>query len=355
MRFVLAGLLLSLAGQSPLRAAAGGATPGFSEVYEAIRAHLPGATDADLNRVAVQGLVSALAPRVMLLTNRNEGPAGAAGGGVASRSNLYDDAIAYVRVERIGDGLAPAVRSAWDHLTATNSIKGLVLDLRYAGGSDYAAAAAVADLFVKKECPLLNWGAGMVQSKPRNHAVSVPVAALVNRQTAGAAEALAALVRQTGVGLILGAKTAGQAMMAQEYPLQDGDRLWIATAPIQLGDGSTMSEGLQPDIAVEVSPQDERAYYADAYKAITTPNPAGAGLGAANTALGTNSAFRRRFNEAELVRERREGLNPDADNGRLIPAPRQPREAEKPVVRDPVLARALDLLKGLALVRQARS
>ena len=350
MRSVLTGLLVSLAGLSPLRAASGGETPGFSEVYDAIRAHLPGATDTDLNRAAVQGLVSALAPRVLLLTNRNEGLAGAGGAVVVSKSKLYDGAIAYVRVERIGEGLAAAVRNAFEQMTATSSIKGLVLDLRYAGGSDYAAAASVADLFVKKECSLLNWGAGMVQSKPGNQAIPVPVAALVNRQTAGAAEALAALVRETGTGLILGAGTAGQAMMAREYPLKNGDRLWIATAPIQLGDGSTLSEGLQPDIAVEVNPQDERAYYADAYKAITNPNSAGAGPGAANIAQGTNSARRTRYSEAELVRERREELNGDT-----YVAPLRARGPEKPLVRDPVLGRALDLLKGLALVRQARS
>jgi C-terminal processing protease CtpA/Prc len=238
------------------------------------------------------------------------------------------------------------VRSAFDQLARTNSIKGMVLDLRYAGGNDYAAAAAAADLFVKKECPLLNWGAGMVQSKPKSLVIPVPVAALVNRQTAGAAEALAALVRETGAGLILGGKTAGQAMMAQDYPLKNGDRLRIATAPIQLGDGSAMSEGLQPDIAVEVSPGDERAYYADAYKGIASFNPAGA----ANPAVGTNSTRRMRFNEAELVREHREGLNSEAET-----ALQRPREPEKPLVHDPVLARALDLLKGLAVVRQARS
>jgi len=111
-----------------------------------------------------------------------------------------------------------------------------------------------------------------------------------------------------------------------------------------------MSEGLQPDIAVEVSPQDERAYYADAYKGITSSNPGGMGLGAANPAVATNSARRMRFNEAELVREHREGLNTDAET-----APPRAREPEKPLVHDPVLARALDLLKGLAVVRQARS
>ena len=62
-----------------------------------------------------------------------------------------------------------------------------------------------------------------------------------------------------------------------------------------------------------------------------------------NQAGGTNRVVRRpRFNEAELVRERREGIS-EAD----VTALRE-REPEKPVVSDPALARALDLLKGLA-------
>ena len=71
----------------------------------------------------------------------------------------------------------------------------------------------------------MNWGNGMVRSKEKSDAIALPVAVLVNRQTAGAAEALAAVLRETGAGLILGGKTAGQAMVAQEFPLKNGDRL----------------------------------------------------------------------------------------------------------------------------------
>jgi hypothetical protein len=49
------------------------------------------------------------------------------------------------------------------------------------------------------------------------------------------------------------------------------------------------------------------------------------------------------------VRERREGLS----EGDLTGA--KERESDKPMVYDPALARALDLLKGLAVVRQSRS
>jgi hypothetical protein len=224
--------------------------------------------------------------------------------------------------------------------------------LRYTAGDDYASAAATADLFARKDQPLLNWGNGVVRSKEKSDAIALPVAVLVNRQTVGAAEALAAVLRETGAGLILGGTTAGQAMIAQEFPLKNGERLRIATAPIQLGDGSALSaQGLKPDIAVEVRPDDERVYYADAFKATGgTDAVASASLALTNQVNGTNRVARRtRFNEAELVRERREGIS-EADVTAL-----RDREPERPMVHDPVMARAVDLLKGLALVRQSRS
>jgi hypothetical protein len=335
-------------GQSKAEDTAG---PDFKEVYDLVRAHLAGMSEAQLNQAAVQALVSGLSPRVSLVTNgaaakaRAEAP-------LVSKSNLFNAEIGYVRIQRVGDGLANAVREAYQKMAGTNKLDGVILDLRYAAGDDYASAVATAELFIKKDQPLLDWGTGMVRSKDKSDAISLPVAVLVNRQTTGAAEALAAVLRETGSGLILGSRTAGQAMIAQEFPLKNGERLRIATAPIQLGDGSTMlDQGLKPDITVEVTTADERAYYADAYKAPRRGELlAGAGLAMTNQASGTNRAVRRpRFNEAELVRERREGIS-EADVTAF-----GEREPEKPMVTDPVLARALDLLKGLALVRQSHS
>jgi hypothetical protein len=327
------------------------ATPEFKEVYDLVRAHLAGMSEAQLNQAAVRALIAGLAPRVSLITN---GAASKlqADTPLVSKSSVFDGDIGYVRVERVGEGLSNAVREACAKLVATNKLGGVILDLRYADGDDYASAAATADVFIKKDQPLLNWGDGMVRSKVKGDAVSAPVAVLVNRQTSRAAEALAAVLRETGTALILGSNTAGLAMIAQEYPLKDGERLRIATAPIQLGDGSTLSaQGLKPDIVVNVGPTDERAFYADAYRVPRRPDlMAEGGSGLTNSASGTNPPVRRpRFNEAELVRERREGIS-EAD---MTAAP--PPEPEKPLVSDPALARALDLLKGLALVRQSRS
>jgi hypothetical protein len=349
----LAAWLVLAGGQAGVRAqtkAEDAPAPDFKEVYDLVRAHLAGMSEGQLNRTAVEALVSALGPRVSVVTNAAANTAGE--GALVSKSSVFEGDILYVRVARVGDGLANAIRAAWNKPGTTNTLKGVALDLRYAGGDDYAAAAAAADLFVKKDQPLLNWGSGMARSKEKSDAIGLPVAVLVNRQTAGAAEALAAALRETGAGLILGSRTAGQAMVAQEFPLSNGQRLRIATAPIQLGDGSALSEGgLKPDVAVEVSPEDERAYYGDAFKATDLTNLLGStGLSLTNQASGTNHAARRpRFNEAELVRERREGLS-EADLTAI-----RGREPERPMVQDPALARALDLLRGLTLVRQWRS
>jgi hypothetical protein len=351
---LLAAWLVLAGGQAGSRAqtkAEDAQAPDFKEVYDLVRAHLAGMSEGQLNRAAVGALVSGLGPRVSLVTNA--AAANAVGEApLVSKWSVLEGDILYVRAERVGEGLADAIRAAWNKPGTTNTLKGVALDLRYAGGDDYAAAAAAADLFVRKDQPLLNWGKGMARSKEKSDAIGLPVAVLVNRQTAGAAEALAAALRETGAGLILGSRTAGQAMVAQEFPLKNGERLRIATAPIQLGDGSALSEGgLKPDIAVEVSPEEERAYYVDAFKASDRTNlVASTSFSLTNQAGGTNRAARRpRFNEAELVRERREGLS-EADLTAM-----RGREPERPMVQDPALARALDLLRGLTLVRQWRS
>ena len=372
---VLAGLLVALAGPSAAPAATNQA-PDFQEIYNLIRTHAAGVNDAELNRAAVQGLVNALSPKVSLSSNNTpvkppvEIP-------LLGPSTVFENDIAYLRVRRVGDGLAPAVRSACQRLSSSNRLSGLVLDLRYADGTDYAAAVAVVDLFVSRNTPLLNWGDGMVSSHEKTNAIRLPVVVLVNHETARAAEALAALVRQTGTGLILGSPTAGQAMVMQDFPLKDGEHLHIATVPVTLGNGSTLpAQGIKPDISVTVSPENERAYYKDAFAVLPgTPSPDGTVAAGASPTNSASQAMARgrlneaelvrqhkqgsvqnasasgpvRMSEAELVREHKQGIDPDSDSDEA-PAP-QP-EAAAPVVNDPVLARALDLLKGLAVIQQ---
>src|SRR5579871_5230723 len=233
-----------------------GASPNFQDVFNLIRQHATGVNETELNRAAVKGLIAELSPQVTLVTNETSGHA-ASDTPPITQQKLFDGDIAYLRIAHVSPGLADAVTSAYQQLTSTNKVSGVVLDLRYTDGSDYSAAASAADLFVGKSEPLLNWNGSVVSSHEKSTAITVPVAVLVNRQTSGASEALAAMLRETGSALILGSRTAGGAMLTQDYPLPNGDHLRIPSAPITLGDGVRLStDGLKPDIDVTIAVED---------------------------------------------------------------------------------------------------
>lgn len=353
-RFIRQALCVVLAfsgAASTARADAADAPPAFAEIYDLVRAQLRGLTAEELDHAAVEGLLAVLAPRVVLLTNGAPKPAD---GPLVSRAQVIEETVAYLRVASVSPGLAQAVADAHRELSRASKIVGVVLDLRFAGGDAYAAASDTAGLFLKSEMALLDWGDGPVKVKPASPGIALPVAVLVNRQSAGAAEALAAALREAGVGLILGATTAGMAAHKQEFALKNGHKLLIATTPVKLAGGAALSaHGVKPDIEVAVSAADERAAFTDPYR--EPPQPAELVLNprssASNAPAATNRFGRRlRANEADLVRARREGLSLEGD----LVTGREPEPA-RPFLRDPALARAVDLLKGLAVVRPPRS
>jgi len=329
-------------------------TLNFGEVYELLKANLAGVGEGELNDAAVRGLLEQLSTKVVLVGGSSNATNDTSSSSMLS-SDIFDGHFGYIRVNHLAAGIEREFRATYQQLLATNTLKGLVVDLRFTGGQDYGAAVALADLFLAAEQPLVDWGEGWKKSSAKTNAIGLPVAMLVNRMTTGAAEALAGMLRHRDVGLLIGTNTAGQASMAKEFTLKTGQRLRIAVAPLKVGDNKELPfSGIKPDIEVAVDPQDELAWLDDAYKVLAKSSDVTAGSTNDNVVATTNRAPRRRLNEADLVRMSREGQLkdgfPPSENvaARTIdPAPQ--------VVNDPALARALDLLKGLAVVQQFRS
>lgn len=322
--------------------------PGFQEVYSLVRSNLAGVDEPQLDRLALEGLLTALQGKVIVVTNAPVVPAAQTNTvtPLLSKSMMFEGAYAYLRVGRVGAGLVDEFKSAFQQLTSTNKLNGLVLDLRFAGGTNFAAAMAVADRFLTVEKAILNVGEATMRSTVKDDAIKFPVVVLVNQKTSAAAEALAAVLRRNNVALIIGGKTAGEVVLFREFPLSNGQQLRIASGTVRYGDGQALSaKGIKPDITVDVSAEDERAYWEDPYKLLvsnlTPPTEDGS----------TNRSGLRLINEAELVRRHREGLNsedltPEAAKSESIPP--------RPLIRDPALGRAIDLLKGIAVVKQFR-
>jgi hypothetical protein len=326
-----------------------GDSPAFADVFSLIRSNLNGITEIDLNRAAVQGLLKELYPRVLLQTNPPATAATAAGSPLIARQQIFDRSLAHVRIGQVETGLAAELNSALDRLGSTNRLTGLVLDLRFASGWEYAEAGRTADRFLRDDRLLLRWGDQSVRSSAKTNAFRLPVVVLVNAETRGASEALAGVLRRFDVGLLLGGTTAGQAQLFKDIPLEGGQRLRIASQPVRLGDDTDLpGTGLKPDIEVAVKPDEERLYLDDSYRPAAR-SQAVRRAGSGSAASLTNRAIR--ITEADLVRMKRDGIDPATDDVRMTlraPAP------EVPQIADPALARAVDLLKGLAVIRTPR-
>jgi hypothetical protein len=311
----------------------------LEEVLGLVRTNLAEVSEAELSHSAALGLIQQLGSKVRLVTTNTASeilPSNS-----VSRATVYGRNFGYFRVGAIGENLAGDLDRAWQNLASSNRLKGAILDLRYAKGSQYRAAAEAADLFVLNEQSLMRYGDEEFRSRKSGTKIKTPLAVLINRETSGAAEALAAALREAGAALIIGGGTAGEARLFETFDLSTGQKLRIGTQPIQVGGKPIPATGVIPDIAVNINSLDERAYFEDPFLAI----PRGfAEMGGTNElAAATNRP--RRFNEAELVRRHRDGFDLNASSQESS------AESDRPVIMDPTLARAVDFLKGLAALR----
>ena len=337
IRFRWLPVLLALLAH-PLPSTRAAEAPPFGEVFELVRTNLTSLDAAKLNELAVEGLVQQLGGRAQFADQpvTNTAPAD-----LLPVATAYEGGFGYVRLGEVSGGVAARLASALAKAAATNRLKGLVLDLRFAGGRNFATAAQVADLFLPGGQKVLDWGEGPFVSTAKTNAFSQPLAVLVNRETRGAAEAVAAGLRHAGIALVLGGTTAGEASLYREFTLSNGRRLRLAVTPVLTGDGVPLAAGgVIPDIPVAVRIESERSYLAD---------PFALAVGSASTStnrVATAPKARKKLTEADLVRARQEGKSVETvtnTSGAPVELPR--------VIRDPVLARAVDLLKGLSVVR----
>lgn len=281
--------------------------PRLPEILEAIRKNLPSISEEDLDRASLQGILTEFQSQLELVSARS---ASSAANASPALTRYYESSIGYIAAPLLDDSAAKILSEAYRRLKSENILRGLVLDLRHVSGNNYQQVTKIAGLFTQTETPLLDWGDGIRFSEPQSLQVEVPLVVAIDQTTRGAAEALAAVVRSAKLGILVGRATEGQARSYKLIPLKTGHQLKIASGQVRLADDTALgSEGILPDIAVKSS-----------------------------SGLASSSASEP---PAEVSSEKKE-----APTGMPLPPPAE----------DPILARALELLKGIGIVeRQNRS
>lgn len=171
------------------------------------------------------------------------------------------------RRERMVDGYLLAQFESFDMPTAAwlrqtiqahPECKGLILDLRGNGGGHlFALAAILADVFPAPVSmgQMVHRGraARWYRSIPQDDGAHFdgPVAVLVSRYTASAAEIFSQILKEHGRALIVGEKTAGATLTSVFWPLRAGGKLQLSVYDYHSPEGRRLEgNGVLPDVPV---------------------------------------------------------------------------------------------------------
>ncbi len=222
-----------------------------------------------------------------------------------------------------------------------SSATGVILDLRSnADQAGVAEASQVINFFapgdgsLSKFLPLMADGLKFGGPVIPDHPYHGPIVVLINHQTTGEAEVLAARLKADGA-LVVGRETSGKGAVFKEQKLSSGNILRYVAAHVFEADGSDLwGQPVVPDIALKVNDRTEKA----ALVLIRDKHISD---------VIEESAERHRLNEASLVK----GQDPELDDY-LASLEKGPVLLSLPVIHDVALIGALDSLRAIRLSEQ---
>ncbi len=243
------------------------------------------------------------------------------------RSRLEGD-VGYLRITSFNEQTAKGVEKATAefHEKLGDKLKGIVLDLRNNPGGLLDQAVAVSDAFLDKG-EIVSTRTRRAEdtqrfnSRPGDLAKGLPMVVLINIGSASASEIVAGALQDHRRAIILGTKSFGKGSVQTIVPLPGHGAMRMTTARYYTPSGrSIQGVGIEPDIVVEQATIEQ----------VTTP---------------------RRRRESDLrgaLRNENEGdtAKPDAKKDKKD---KSGEEAKPQPRQDYQLARALDLLNGVAL------
>ena len=169
------------------------------------------------------------------------------------RASQIEKNIAYLKISSFSSGTASEISSA---LSQLRSDGGVILDLRDNPGGLIQEAVNTAKLFVERG-NIVSYKLAddeKVYSVSNSNAISVPLVIIIDRDTASAAEILAAAFQDRNRGVVIGERSYGKGSVQDFVELNDGSTLEITVALYLTPSGRTIEGvGVTPDLVVKES------------------------------------------------------------------------------------------------------
>jgi carboxyl-terminal processing protease len=146
-----------------------------------------------------------------------------------------DKKIGYIRITEFHSNTAAEVKAAVEELK-TQGVKGLILDLRGDPGGLLTAAVEISDLFLEKGVIVSTRGRNTIErvyeAQKEGTFADIPMAVLVNENSASASEILSAALQDHKRAVVVGQRSYGKGSVQNLIDLEDGNsvlKLTVAT------------------------------------------------------------------------------------------------------------------------------
>lgn len=168
------------------------------------------------------------------------------------KSETIENDITYIRISMFDQDTGKEFKKAIKEVD-TNTIKGLILDLRQNPGGFVKQCIDVADELLDKG--IIFYTEDKYKNRDITYSkegkVSVPYILLVDGGSASASEIVAGAVKDRKEGLIIGEKTFGKGLVQTVEKLSDGSGFKLTTQKYFTPNGISINKiGIDPDIVV---------------------------------------------------------------------------------------------------------
>jgi carboxyl-terminal processing protease len=184
--------------------------------------------------------------------------------------------VGFIQVNQLSSQAISETQTAIQTLEK-QGVKGYILNLRSNPGGNLESAIAMAQLWLhegKIVSIVRRRGDTQTESATQSALTDKPLVVLVDRGTANAAEILAATLQDRGRAKLVGTPTFGNSHIQSLRPLPNGSAISVTVAKWLMPSGKDVhGTGLQPDLRVELTPEQQRTLLQDSGKTGTEIDP----------------------------------------------------------------------------------
>ena len=167
---------------------------------------------------------------------------------------MLENQIGYLSVSEFDSVTYDQYAEALEKLQQ-QGMEALVVDLRNNPGGNLQTVCDMLDLILPEGTIVYTEdkdGNRNTAASDEEHQLDIPMAVLVNGNSASASEIYAGAVQDYGIGTIVGTQTYGKGVVQQIFDLGDGTSVKLTIAEYFTPDGRNINgEGITPDVEIE--------------------------------------------------------------------------------------------------------